>query len=105
MCCSVTDMDGAHIPNSSTPVTSNQPETSLHTINFPVIGGKRVGNSRSDEGAVTDEMDADGFITVRTKREKRAIKYSNTVDTEERNRSESSNCKSVSRAILLKQSS
>jgi hypothetical protein len=61
-----------------------------------------VGNSRSDEGAVTDEMDADGFITVRTKREKRAIKYSNTV---ERNRSESSNCKSVSRAILLKQSS
>jgi hypothetical protein len=61
-----------------------------------------VGNSRSDEGAVTDEMDADGFITVRTKREKRAIKYSNTV---ERDRSENSNCKSVSRVILLKQSS
>jgi hypothetical protein len=61
-----------------------------------------VGKSRSDEGAGTDEMDADGFITVRTKREKRAIKDSNTV---ERNRSESSNCKSVSRGILLKQSS
>jgi hypothetical protein len=34
MCCSVIDMNGAHIPNSSIPVTSNQPETSLHTINF-----------------------------------------------------------------------
>jgi hypothetical protein len=61
-----------------------------------------VGNSRSDEGDVTEEMDADSFITVRTKREKRAIKSSNTV---ERNRSESNNGKNVSRVILLKQSS
>jgi hypothetical protein len=61
-----------------------------------------VVNSRSDEGDVTEEIDDDGFITVRTKKEKRAIKYSNTV---ERNRSESNTCKSVSRVILLKQSS
>jgi hypothetical protein len=61
----------------------------------------RVGNSRSDAGNVTDEMDADGFITVKTKREKREIKRSNAV---ERNRVESNNGKIVSRAILLKQS-
>jgi hypothetical protein len=48
---------------------------------------------------VTDEIDADGFITVKTKREKREIKRSNTV---ERNRIEN-NGKIVSRAILLKQ--
>jgi hypothetical protein len=60
-----------------------------------------VGNSRSDAGNVTDEMDADGFITVKTKREKREIKHSNAV---ERNRVVSNNSKIVSRAILLKQS-
>jgi hypothetical protein len=73
-----------------------------NTIIAPSPVEERVGNCRSEEGAVTEDMDADGFITVRTKREKRAIKNSNTVV---RNRSESSNCKSVSRAILLKQSS
>jgi hypothetical protein len=60
-----------------------------------------VGNSRSDAGDVTDEIDADGFITVKTKREKREIRRSNAV---EKNRVESNNGKIVSRAILLKQS-
>jgi hypothetical protein len=72
------------------------------TIAAPPTVEERVGNSRSDEGDVTEEIDDDGFIAVWTKREKRAIKHSNAV---ERNRSESSNCKSVSRVILLKQSS
>jgi hypothetical protein len=50
---------------------------------------------------VTEEIDADGFNTVRTKREKREIKRSRVV---ERDRIESSNCKDVSRVILLKKS-
>jgi hypothetical protein len=83
-------------PKNDTPQTPHM-FANTHHPSWP-----SVGNSRSDEGDVTEEIDDDGFITVRTKREKRAIKYSNAV---QRNRSESKNCKSVSRAILLKQSS
>jgi hypothetical protein len=98
----VPNVGASETASNTAPVLYTEPPASDPTINAPTTVEERVGNSRSDEGAVTDEMDADGFITVRTKREKRAIKYSNTV---ERDRSENSNCKSVSRAILLKQSS
>jgi hypothetical protein len=66
-----------------------------------------VENSRSDEGTVTakyeEEIDDDGFITVRTKKTKRELmKRSKAVTWKD---IESKKCKSVSRAILLKQSS
>jgi hypothetical protein len=56
-----------------------------------------VGSNRSEEGNVTEfeEIDSDGFITVQTRKTKQAIKRS----------IESNKCKSVSRVILLKQSS
>jgi hypothetical protein len=83
-------------PDLETEITMNVPPEPI-TINVPPITvEEHVGNSRSD-GDVTDEIDADGFITVKTKREKREIKRSNTV---ERNRIEN-NGKIVSRAILL----
>jgi hypothetical protein len=68
---------------------------------------ERVGNDRSDEGIVNEkyeeEIDDEGFITVRTKKTKREMmKRSKTVTWKD---IESKKCKSVSRAILLKQSS
>jgi hypothetical protein len=68
-----------------------------------------VGDSRSDVGDVTEkekyeeEIDDEGFTTVRTKKTKREMmKRSKTVTWRD---IESQKCKSVSRAILLKQSS
>jgi hypothetical protein len=70
-------------------------------------GRPRVGDSRSDEADVTkkyeEEVDDEGFTTVRTKKTKREmIKRSKVVTWKD---IESQKCKSVSRAILLKQSS
>jgi hypothetical protein len=68
---------------------------------------ERVGNNRSDEGTVTEkyeeEIDDEGFITVRTKKTKRELKKRSKQVTWKD--IESEKCKSVSRAILLKQSS
>jgi hypothetical protein len=67
------------------------------------IGGC-VGSDRSDDGNVTktyeEEIDEEGFITVRTKKTKREMKRSKTVTW---NDIEIKKCKSVSRAFLLKQ--
>jgi hypothetical protein len=80
--------------------------TTLHTIPGMVVGGC-VGNNRSGDGNVNkkyeEEIDDEGFITVRTKKTKREMmKRSKTVTWKD---IESKKCKSVSRAILLKQSS
>jgi hypothetical protein len=75
----------------------------LH-LNFDA---QSVGNNRSDEGTVTEkyeeEIDDEGFITVRTKKTKRELKKRSKQVTWKD--IESEKCKSVSRAILLKQSS
>jgi hypothetical protein len=68
---------------------------------------ERVGNNRSGDGNVNEkykeEIDDEGFITVRTKKTKREMmKRSKTVTWKD---IESKKCKRVSRAILLKQSS
>jgi hypothetical protein len=71
------------------------------------INAASVGNNRSGDGNVNkkyeEEIDDEGFITVRTKKTKREMmKRSKTVTWKD---IESKKCKSVSRAILLKQSS
>jgi hypothetical protein len=82
-------------------------EKEKHPGTPPATVEERVGDSRSDEADVTkkyeEEVDDEGFTTVRTKKTKREmIKRSKVVTWKD---IESQKCKSVSRAILLKQSS
>jgi hypothetical protein len=86
-------------------------KSNLHRVKLPLHRQtkyqRRVGNNnRADENTVTEkyeeEIDDEGFITVRTKKTKREMKRSKTVTWKD---IESKKCKSVSRAILLKQSS
>jgi hypothetical protein len=81
----------------------------IQNLGFAVAWSRfgAVGNDRSAESSVTEkyeeEIDDERFITVRTKKTKREMmKRSKTVTWKD---IESKKCKSVSRAILLKQSS
>jgi hypothetical protein len=98
-----------HVNTLTTKTVLPSPVPVEDVVNVPTPSPvkERVGINRSDDGNVNEkykeEIDDDGFTTTRTKKTKREMmKRSKTVTWKD---IEKKKCKSVPRAILLKQSS